>query len=165
MCSIQAGIQTGQLGAAGNKAGQDEQAFTSHKRSCTEYTSLDYQYDRSYTKHNIINDLQEMLIFHHKLSYDGHVQAYTVLDSWSIWPSKVYAGIWRSCTVIYILFTRDILFCKEYITGYDCYMTAYDRAWDMGAYVRHMPVYDVMWPYMSGREDSRCHLKAVLVNT
>ncbi len=39
------------------------------------------QYDRSYTEHNSMIDLQKMIIFHHKLSYDGHIQPYPMLDS------------------------------------------------------------------------------------
>jgi hypothetical protein len=44
---------------ARNKAGQDEQACTSHKRSCTENNSinLNNHYEVSYTKNNSINDL------------------------------------------------------------------------------------------------------------
>jgi hypothetical protein len=56
-----------------NWARQDEQACFRHKRSCTEYKSKNDQYDRSYTDQNNTNDLEMMILFHHKLSYDGHI--------------------------------------------------------------------------------------------
>ncbi len=36
-------------------------------------TSIEDQYDRSYTEYNSTNDLYKMLMFHHKQSYDGHI--------------------------------------------------------------------------------------------
>ena len=66
-------------------AKQDEQACCCHvpvtRGHVPSTKAKNDQYDRSYTDHNNTNDMEMMLLFHHKLSYDGHIPPYPVLES------------------------------------------------------------------------------------
>jgi hypothetical protein len=135
MCRIQAGIQAGRQGAAGNKTGQGR--MSKHEPVTRGHVPITKAKMTSMTGLILITTTRMTWkwcwFFYHKLSYDGHILPYPMLDSWSIWPSHegiyfsedIYASIWPSFTGIY--------FCKEYIPAYDGHMPPYGIAWDMGA--------------------------------